>query len=63
VDDRNGSQFFITTVKTNWLDNKHVVFGEVIDGASVVQSIETFGSQSGKPKQEITIVDCGEYNY
>lgn len=48
--DRNGSQFFITTVKTDWLDGKHVVFGEVADEESkeVVKAIEATGSQSGK---------------
>ena len=49
---RNGSQFFITTVKTDWLDGKHVVFGEVADDNSmqVVRAIEALGSNSGKTK-------------
>lgn len=56
----NGSQFFITTVKTPWLDGHHVVFGKVIDGMNVVKLIESKGSQSGKTKATITIADCGE---
>jgi len=56
----NGSQFFITTVVTNWLDGKHVVFGAVTDGFQVVKAIEALGSQSGKTKGKITISDCGE---
>ncbi|MCJ1320408.1 phosphatidylinositol transfer protein csr1 [Xylographa vitiligo] len=60
----NGSQFFITTVKTGWLDGKHVVFGEVADQESmdVVMAIEATGSSSGKIKtpKPPTIVECGK---
>jgi len=56
----NGSQFFITTIKTPWLDGKHVVFGKVIEGMDVVKAIEAQGSRSGQPMSEIKIVDCGE---
>lgn len=59
----NGSQFFITTVKTSWLDGRHVVFGEVADAESmnVVKAIEATGSQGGQVKynKKPTIVDCG----
>ncbi|KAG5925626.1 cyclophilin peptidyl-prolyl cis-trans isomerase Cyp2 [Claviceps sorghi] len=55
----NGSQFFITTVATSWLDGKHVVFGEVVDGMDIVKKIESFGSQSGKTQQKITIDKSG----
>lgn len=55
----NGSQFFITTVKTNWLDGKHVVFGEVIEGFNVVKDIEALGSSSGKTKSKIEITKSG----
>ena len=56
----NGSQFFITTVKTAWLDGKHVVFGKILEGVEFIKTIEGQGSQSGKPKSVITIVDSGE---
>lgn len=56
----NGSQFFLTTAKTAWLDGKHVVFGAVIEGQDVVKKIEGFGSESGKTSTKITIENCGE---
>ncbi|XP_056647228.1 peptidyl-prolyl cis-trans isomerase [Diorhabda carinulata] len=58
--DTNGSQFFITTVKTSWLDNRHVVFGTVVEGMDVVKKIEAMGSQSGKTSKKITVADCGQ---
>ena len=61
---RNGSQFFITTVVTQWLDGKHVVFGEVRDEESmkIVKAIEATGSTAGTVQYENkpTIVDCGQ---
>jgi len=56
----NGSQFFLTTAKTAWLDGKHVVFGSVIEGQDVVKKIESYGSQSGATKAKIVIADSGE---
>mmetsp|Transcript_15583 Transcript_15583/g.19304 ORF Transcript_15583/g.19304 Transcript_15583/m.19304 type:complete len:197 (-) Transcript_15583:299-889(-) len=56
----NGSQFFITTVKTSWLDGKHVVFGEVLEGQDVVKLIEGLGSSSGRTNKKIVITDSGE---
>ena len=55
----NGSQFFVTTVKTGWLDGKHVVFGEVSEGMDIVQAIEKIGSPSGAPSKKVTISSSG----
>ncbi|MHA2504079.1 MAG: peptidylprolyl isomerase [Candidatus Kariarchaeaceae archaeon] len=56
----NGSQFFICTVSTPWLDGKHVVFGRVTKGMDVVKAVEKVGSQSGKTNQDVMISDCGQ---
>ncbi|CAI2353381.1 unnamed protein product [Caenorhabditis sp. 36 PRJEB53466] len=56
----NGSQFFICTVDTPWLDGGHVVFGQVTDGLSVVKAIEKIGTRSGAPSKTVSIADCGE---
>lgn len=54
----NGSQFFITTVKTSWLNGKHVVFGRVLKGFDLVNLIEGYGSSSGRPSQKIIFENC-----
>merc|ERR1711881_800809 len=56
----NGSQFFLCTVKTAWLDGKHCVFGSVIEGMDIVKTIEGVGSQSGKTSKPVVIADCGQ---
>ncbi|NUS29283.1 MAG: peptidylprolyl isomerase [Streptomyces sp.] len=58
----NGSQFFITTIVTGWLDGKHVVFGEVADEDSMklVRKIEALGSGNGKTSAKITISESGQ---
>jgi len=56
----NGSQFFVTTAKTSWLDGKHVVFGSVVDGMDVVKKLEGYGSQSGKTTKKIVVADSGQ---
>jgi len=56
----NGSQFFLTTERTEWLDDKHVVFGQVKEGFEVVKKVEAIGSKDGKPRQKVVISDCGE---
>ncbi|MER8105482.1 peptidylprolyl isomerase [Kitasatospora sp. NPDC094016] len=55
----NGSQFFITTIVTDWLDGKHVVFGEVVEGMDVVTAVEKLGSQSGRTSAKVTIAKSG----
>ena len=56
----NGSQFFLCTAKTAWLDGKHVVFGSVVEGMDVVKRIEAVGSDSGKTSKPVAIEDCGQ---
>uniref|UniRef100_A0A7S1Y5I9 Peptidyl-prolyl cis-trans isomerase n=1 Tax=Grammatophora oceanica TaxID=210454 RepID=A0A7S1Y5I9_9STRA len=56
----NGSQFFLCTVKTDWLDNKHVVFGKVVSGMDVLSAIEQVGSESGKTRVDVMIADSGQ---
>ena len=56
----NGSQFFLCTDKTAWLDGKHVVFGSVVEGMDVVQAVEKVGSQSGKTSKKVVVADCGQ---
>merc|ERR1712230_140038 len=56
----NGSQFFLCTAKTEWLDGKHVVFGAVSEGMDVVKAIERVGSSQGKTSKQVLIADCGQ---
>jgi len=56
----NGSQFFICTAKTPWLDSMHVVFGRVVEGMDVIKTVEAQGSPSGRTRAAIVITDSGE---
>jgi peptidylprolyl isomerase len=56
----NGSQFFVCTVKTEWLDGKHVVFGQVVEGMDVVKAIEKVGSGNGRTSKPVVVADCGQ---
>lgn len=56
----NGSQFFICTADTPWLDGRHVVFGKVVEGMDVVKAMEAVGSQSGRTAKKVVIADCGQ---
>jgi len=55
----NGSQFFITTVVTSWLDGAHVVFGEVVEGYDIIKGAEALGTASGTPKTTVKITKSG----
>jgi len=56
----NGSQFFICTAKTEWLDGAHVVFGKVVEGMDTIKTVEGYGNRSGRVSKQIVISDCGE---
>jgi peptidylprolyl isomerase len=56
----NGSQFYINTVKTSWLDGHYVLFGMVLEGTHVVKDIEGYGTYGGTPTGRVEIVKCGE---
>jgi len=59
--DTNGSQFFICTVKTSWLDGRHVVFGRVLEGLDIIHTIENVRKgASDKPTEDVIIADSGE---
>jgi cyclophilin family peptidyl-prolyl cis-trans isomerase len=54
----DGSQFFLTFVPTPWLDGKHTIFGEVVEGMEAVKSLEERGSQSGQPSEPLAITQA-----
>ncbi len=56
----NGSQFFLCTAETTWLDGKHVVFGKVVSGMDVVSAIEQVGSEDGRTRVPVKIADSGQ---
>ena len=55
----NGSQFFITTGDAQFLDEKHVAFGQMLEGNTLLGQIEAEGSTSGRPKSSVVITKCG----
>ena len=58
----NGSQFFLCTAQTEWLDGKHVVFGCVEEGMDVVKKVEAVGSRSGHTSKKVIGADCEQLN-
>ena len=56
----NGSQFFLCTADTSWLDGKHVVFGKVTDGMDVIKAVEAVGSQSGTTSRKVMVDASGQ---
>ena len=58
--DRNGSQFYITSVAAPWLDGKNVVFGQVVQGMDVVAKVQALGSRDGKTRARIVVENCGQ---
>ena len=56
----NGSQFFLTFKPTSWLDGKHVVFGQLVEGHDVLRKLNSIGTDSGMPKKPVKIVNCGQ---
>ncbi|CAJ1070004.1 peptidyl-prolyl cis-trans isomerase-like [Xyrichtys novacula] len=56
----NGSQFFICTAETDWLNGKHVVFGKVVEGMDVVDKMEEVGNGKGQTSAKVEIADCGQ---
>jgi len=56
----NGSQFFLCTAETSWLDGKHCVFGKVVQGMDTVQAVESVGSSQGATRAQVLIANCGQ---
>mmetsp|Transcript_7396 Transcript_7396/g.14683 ORF Transcript_7396/g.14683 Transcript_7396/m.14683 type:complete len:166 (-) Transcript_7396:503-1000(-) len=56
----NGSQFFLCFAEAPWLDGKHTVFGKVVKGLNLLKSLESVGTQNGKPKGKVTIIESGQ---
>jgi peptidylprolyl isomerase len=53
-------EVFLCTAKTAWLDGKHVVFGQVIEGLDVVKEVEKYGTEDGTTKKPVKVTDCGQ---
>jgi len=61
-EDTNSSQFYITLKECPWLDDCHVVFGEVCNGKHIIDKIGKLGTRKGKCKNNVVISDCGKMN-